>query len=109
MDVKAPFDRYEAVTRVRGGGDFARRSLEAVLRSGVEHEFRTTYHPALLSPGDLAEIAATLAAAGVRRYAVQRFRAAGCPDARLAAAGETEFPEGLADSIRPLFSSFIVR
>lgn len=86
FDVKAPFDAYPRITGVPGSGVRARDSLERVLASGVALEVRTTVHPALLDAAALSGLAAELLALGVRRYAVQAFRALGCADADLVAA-----------------------
>ena len=82
FDFKAPFADYARVTG-RPGGDAAASSLGVLLASGVAFEVRTTWHPALLTETDLASMADTLAASGVREWTVQRFRSDGCADAAL--------------------------
>ena len=77
LDVKAPWSAYERVTRVAGSGELAKRSLELVLEAGVAMEARTTWHPALLTPDDIAEIARDLSARGVAHWAVQAYRHTG--------------------------------
>jgi hypothetical protein len=42
LDIKAPFTRYTFLAASPGGGPRARRSLEAVLASGISYELRTT-------------------------------------------------------------------
>lgn len=51
MDIKAPFDEYEAITGIPDSGPAARASAEKVKRSGVSHRFRTTLDPFLLEDG----------------------------------------------------------
>lgn len=51
MDLKAPFDCYEAITGVAGSGRAAERSAELVRLSGVHHQFRTTIDSFLLAEG----------------------------------------------------------
>jgi pyruvate formate lyase activating enzyme len=41
MDIKAPFDEHERVTKVAGSGERARHSMELLLASGVPCEFHT--------------------------------------------------------------------
>jgi pyruvate formate lyase activating enzyme len=77
MDVKTEFQRYAALTGVPGSGERARSSMELILASGVAHEFRTTVHPALHPAETLFRLADHLARQGVRRYALQEFRAQG--------------------------------
>lgn len=71
FDAKAPFDRYETVTGVRGSGARALESLDILLESGAAHEVRTTFDTALLNEEDLLELANTLAGRGVRVYRLQ--------------------------------------
>ena len=59
IDVKASPHDYERVTGIAGSGKAARASLRLVVGSGIDHEIRTTVHPAL-TPDD----ALTMTAAG---------------------------------------------
>ena len=78
FDAKAPFDAtYERITGVRASGAAALESARALLASGVDCEFRTTWHAGFLSPEELERLTRTLADLGVRRYALQEFRASG--------------------------------
>jgi pyruvate formate lyase activating enzyme len=112
LDVKAPFDeRYDRVARAPGSGALALASARAVLSHQVEHEFRTTWHPALLDTDDLIQLAEHLAQMGVRRYALQSFRNEGCANASL-----TTFPvatrrpgAALLNRLESLFEHFTWR
>jgi anaerobic ribonucleoside-triphosphate reductase activating protein len=76
FDAKAPFDAaYERLTGVQGSGKAALASARALLASGVDCEFRTTWHAGFLSPAELERLTLTLAELGVRRYALQEYRA----------------------------------
>ena len=76
FDAKAPFDAaYERITGVRESGAAALASAKALLASGVDCEFRTTWHAGFLSASELERLTETLADLGVRRYALQEFRA----------------------------------
>ena len=91
FDAKAPFDAaYERITGVRASGESALASAQALLASGVDCEFRTTWHAGFLSPAELDRLTRTLQELGVRRYALQEFRASGClafrPEGALVAA-----------------------
>ncbi|APV52053.1 anaerobic ribonucleoside-triphosphate reductase activating protein [Betaproteobacteria bacterium GR16-43] len=109
LDVKAPFDRYERVTGVAGSGARARESLEAVLATGCDYEVRTTWHPALLEEDDVHALAHTLAAQGVRRFALQAFRVEGCSDAVLRSAGGPRPSPALLAELASLFADFTWR
>lgn len=77
FDAKAPFDSaYERITGVRASGAAALESARALLASGVDCEFRTTWHAGFLSPTELARLVRSLRELGVRRYVLQEFRAA---------------------------------
>ena len=75
MDIKAPFADYEATTGKRGSGIAARESMQIILASGIDHEFRTTVDPDLLTAPQLRALVSQLPALGVRRYALQECRA----------------------------------
>jgi pyruvate formate lyase activating enzyme len=110
MDVKAPFADYPRTTSAAGSGERAFAGLQQVLASGVDHEIRTTVHPALLDDADLAELARDLAARGVKHYVFQAFRSQGCEDAGLCRSGVRGRPlEGVGDGLAGLFEKFSVR
>ncbi len=111
FDVKAPFERYEKITGVPGSGENARESLDRLLMSGIDHEVRTTFHPALLSEEEVLEMAKGLRAMGVRRYALQAFRPDGCHDAALLSVplSSGSISEGLRTGLHSLFESFELR
>jgi pyruvate formate lyase activating enzyme len=90
FDAKAPFDAtYARITGVGGSGEAAFESARLLLASGVDCEFRTTWHAGFLSLEELDRLADSLAGMGVRRYALQEFRA--IPGTRFR-------PEGNADA-----------
>jgi pyruvate formate lyase activating enzyme len=109
MDVKAPFDRYAAVTGSAGSGARTRRAMEAVLASGVSHEFRTTVHSALLGAEDLLAMAEELHALGVRRWVLQSFRTTGCRDAGLLAQADAGLINGMLPSLSRLVADIAIR
>ena len=109
LDVKAPLARYREITRSGVREEDIRKSIECVMSSGVDYEFRTTVVPSLLSPDDLRDIAQTIS--GARRLALQRF----VPSKTLDPAflNERNYPEetfaSIADDIRSFVSDVIVR
>lgn len=110
FDIKARFEHYEKVTRVAGSGEPARQCMEMILASGVAHECRTTLHPALMAEAEVEELAAELAAAGVRNYAVQMFRAQGCGnEALVASAARGHLSDAAKARIAARFDTFTVR
>jgi anaerobic ribonucleoside-triphosphate reductase activating protein len=83
MDIKAPFDLYPTITTIPKSGQKALDSAKLVLASGVEYEFRTTVHPALLNPQQVSEIKDTLTGMGATVHKIQQFRAEGCVNEEL--------------------------
>ena len=111
MDTKAPFPGYEAVTGIRGSGERAERSAGLIASSGVEHEFRTTYRPALLSQYALLTIAHALHSLGAQAYHLQAFRPRGCADRALNQSPQLpgKLPSGLVSELSALFPCFGLR
>jgi pyruvate formate lyase activating enzyme len=71
LDVKAPPAAYPTLTRSQVSPQTITRSISTVLSSGVDHEFRTTWAPSLLSKNDILEIAGMVR--GCRSWIIQRF------------------------------------
>jgi len=110
MDIKAPFEDYANITGVAGSGERALESMRQVIASGVDHEFRTTVHPALHSRDAILDVARTLQFHGARRYVLQEFRAAGCTASELKTQAHGEqVGSTLAHVIAPGFEAFEVR
>lgn len=110
LDVKAPFEDYSRITGVKGSGEPVRQSLELLLASGVDHEVRTTVHPAQLRDQDVINLAHDLAASGVKHYAIQAFRSEGCRDEELCMLHMRTTPLHEAGrGVAGLFRNFTVR
>lgn len=74
LDIKAPTEKYEQITCVKGSGEQAFRSLDLLLKHNKSFEVRTTADPTVLTKADIVDIAKRVTAAGVKHYAVQRYR-----------------------------------
>ena len=59
MDIKAPFEKYEAVC---GPIDIekVKKTMEIILSSGINYQFRTTYYKEVLNDNDIEAIKAML-------------------------------------------------
>ena len=106
IDIKAPWNKYDLITRVAGTGELVQASLSATLDAGIPMEARTTWHPALLSPADIASIARDLAARGVDTWAVQAYRSIGTTGEL---PNETVYPSDMPQGIADLFEHFEFR
>lgn len=102
LDIKAPFARYAEINGAPGSGDRARESLALLAASGVDHECRTTVHPALFTAPELAALSEEVFALGARRHVFQAFRADGCLDAGLNAAADDAAVAALIAGARSL-------
>lgn len=110
MDVKTSFQGYDGITRISDSGRHALASAQAVLASGVAHEFRTTVHPELHTEHEILALARTLSAMGVRHYALQVFRSTGCADEGLKTAATAGYPSAaLLAQLAALFTRFSLR
>ena len=71
MDVKASPERYAEVTRSDIAPGNIMRSIDLIMNSGIDYEFRTTIVPSFTAPEELTVIAETIRDA--RRYVLQPF------------------------------------
>ena len=73
MDIKAPLEKYSLVTRVNIDTDKIKESINIILNSDIDYEFRTTVLKAQISYDDFEEIAKLIK--GAKRYYLQKFEA----------------------------------
>ncbi|MBS0310020.1 MAG: anaerobic ribonucleoside-triphosphate reductase activating protein [Proteobacteria bacterium] len=110
LDVKAPFADYACITGAAGSGERALAGLQQVLASGVDHEIRTTVHPALLGDTAVIGLAHDLSDLGVKRYVIQAFRSQGCQNDSLRLSGTRERPlQTVGEQMAGLFEEVLVR
>lgn len=109
MDVKTRFAKYDQVTLAPDSGVKAKKSVQLLLESGVDHEFRTTLHPLLISRQQLDLLARDLVQLGVEHYVLQKFRRHGCINPEFVNAAEQAMPDDLHESVGAQFSHFTVR
>jgi len=71
MDLKAPMAKYEAVCGAPVDHRLLNESIDLIMSSGIEYEFRTTVVPQL-THADVVAIARRIQ--GARRYVLQQYR-----------------------------------
>lgn len=71
MDIKAPLTKYENIARVPLKTDSIKESIKIILKSKIEHEFRTTVVESLVTENDIIQIAKLIS--GARSYTLQKF------------------------------------
>jgi len=89
MDLKTSIERYAEVTRRPVDPSCIGDSIDAIIGSGVEHEFRCTVVPGLVGLEDLESLAERIA--GARKFVLQQFRSETTLDP--AYAGAVGYPE----------------
>lgn len=111
MDIKAPFKKYDEISKIEGSGAKARKSAEIIVNSGISYEFRTTYHPNLLSEDELLEAAGDLKKLDAKHFVIQAFLKKGCPNEELnkAPIPENVISDELKQKIKALIPDFKIR
>ncbi len=71
MDVKAPLERYREITNSRVDPAKIEHSIELIMSSGLDYEFRTTVVKSQLGKRDILEIGQQIR--GSKRYILQKF------------------------------------
>jgi len=71
MDVKAPLERYQAVTRSKIDPQKIKKTIAIIMKSGLDYEFRTTIVKSQLFLGDFLKIAQLIK--GAKLYVLQNF------------------------------------
>ena len=110
LDIKAPLDaKYDDVAGTIVPLDRIKRSIEVLDTSDIDHEFRTTVVPILLTPEDIERIAAYIG--GSRRFALQQFRPQNTLDPNLLVVRPYSGPEvlAMAEKARQYVRKVVVR
>lgn len=71
MDIKAPLEKYQAHTNSLMDREKIKKSIELIMNSGIDYEFRTTVVKEQLSPEDILSIGKMIE--GARLYILQKF------------------------------------
>lgn len=73
MDIKAPLEikRYESVVGVEVDINKIKTSIDILLNSKIDYEFRTTVVPTLLTQQDILKISQSIS--GAKKYVLQQF------------------------------------
>jgi anaerobic ribonucleoside-triphosphate reductase activating protein len=74
LDIKTSPQDYPALTARKKSAEPVQECLDTLLEWNGPFECRTTWHPSWLTETALLDLAQSLAAQGVRKYAVQRSR-----------------------------------
>lgn len=77
MDLKTNFEKYSTLAKYGEIGNI-RDSIDIIINSGVDHEFRTTYVPDVMTKEDVVEAVKQIN--GAKRYSIQKFVPRNCLD-----------------------------
>ena len=72
MDIKGPLEKYEQITQTKLDLGAIKKSVELLMKAGVDYEFRTTALPDLLTEKDFQKIGEWLK--GAKKYCIQQFK-----------------------------------
>lgn len=81
MDIKATFEKYPNITRRFLDVEKIKKSIEIIMTSGIDYEFRTTVVRSQLSPDDLTVISENIK--GAKKYYLQKFNSKEILDEKL--------------------------
>jgi pyruvate formate lyase activating enzyme len=71
MDIKSSLPSYKEATSREVNTEFIQQSIEVIMDSGIDYEFRTTVQPNLIDEGKIKEISQLVR--GAKRFAIQQF------------------------------------
>ncbi len=73
MDIKAPLEQkaYNKLAGAKVNLGNIKKTIELIMNSGVDYEFRTTVVPTLLTENDIIDIAKSIE--GAKKYVLQQF------------------------------------
>ncbi len=74
LDIKAPWHKYELLTGRPHMAERVQETLRLLVASGIKFEARTTCDPNHLTRDDIWDVAKDLKSAGVKTYAMQKYR-----------------------------------
>lgn len=72
MDIKAPSYKYEYITKSQVDIEKIKTSVDIIINSNIDYEFRTTICKELLTKEDILEISNEIT--GAKKYVIQNFK-----------------------------------
>lgn len=103
MDVKAPLEKYREITNFDIEQNKIRHSIESIMNSRVDYEFRTTVIESQLSKEDILEIGKLIN--GAKLYVLQRFVSSNILDPKLL--NETTYSNGNFEILQDALKNFV--
>ncbi len=103
MDIKAPFENYNKVANTNVNIEKVKSSVNLLMHSSIDYEFRTTILPELISRNDILQIGKEIS--GCKKYFLQKFR----PDITLnkELKFKSPYPKSTAEEFKKLLEKYI--
>lgn len=73
MDIKNDFSNYKQICGVNVDVEKVKKSVEIIIKSGIEYEFRTTVYPKYIDIHNVEEIAKYLKTMKAKEYVLQNY------------------------------------
>lgn len=73
MDIKNDFENYNEITKKKVDIEKIKKSVNLILKSGKNYEFRTTVYPKYVNTVNVLEIAKYLKEVGAKKYVLQKY------------------------------------
>ena len=103
MDIKAPLAKYKTITQTDIDTKIIKKSIDMIMNSGVDYEFRTTIVKSQLSVEDLRQIGELIQ--GAKRYYMQKFLATKILDETLMS--EESYTEEEFKNLRTILEEYV--
>lgn len=103
MDIKAPLAKYKTITQTDIDTKIIKKSIDMIMNSGVDYEFRTTIVKSQLSVEDLRQIGELIQ--GAKRYYMQKFLATKILDETLMS--EESYTDEEFKNIRTILEEYV--
>lgn len=73
MDIKNDFNNYNEITQKQIDVEKIKKSVDLILKSGINYEFRTTVYPKYVDKENILNIAKYLKEVGSKKYVLQNY------------------------------------
>lgn len=73
MDIKNDFEHYDEITNRKVDVEKIKKSIDILLQSGKNYEFRTTVYPKYVDTENVLKIAEYLKSVGAKQYVLQKY------------------------------------
>lgn len=74
MDVKNDLENYDEISGIKVNTKEIEESIDLIINSGIEYEFRTTVYPKYLSKENCVNIAKYLGERNAKKYTLQQYK-----------------------------------